>query len=247
MSNRPYHITVDLGPAAHGALDEMMAETDLNRSEVVRMVIEMANLLGLVAKWDELSQQLSQQVIPSLGQGPSVKKKKLKQMTEYEKDVIAAWRRAFSTEAKFYPPPAAQTIRAAISNGLSYQDLIGCLEVAPQDDYIQSILVKGRIPQPHECLSEKVLGRLMPLSQLKKKDDLNKVKLSLESTVKPAAVMALREAGLDQETFATAWQMIQDAKSQADVESIARAAIENTLDELLGRESGDQTTGTSEV
>jgi len=247
MSERPYHITVDLGPAAHGALEEMMAETSLNRSEVIRMVIEMSNLLDLVSKWDELSQQLSQQVIPSLGKAPSVAKKVVKAMTDYEKQVISAWRRVFKTEARFYIPPAVAVIRAAKRNGMSYQDLIACVEVAPQDDYIQSIMVKGRVPQPHEVLSERLLGRLMPLAELRRRDEINQVKLSLESTIKPAAVMALREAGLPNETFALAWRMIQEATSQPDVESIAKAAIENTLDELLGRETGVGTTRDGEV
>lgn len=234
MSERPYHLTVDLGPAAHGALEEMTSQTDLNKSEIVRMVIEMANLLGLVGHWDQLTQQISQQVIPSLGRSPSVKKQVLKSMTDAEKEVIAAWREAFNTTTKFYPPAAINCIRAAQKNGLSPADLVACMGVAPEDDYVQSMVIKGKVPQPHELLSDKLLARLVPLAENKKQEDVAMRKMSLEATVKPKAVAALREAGIEGESFATAWKIIQEATSERDVKAITKAAIENTLDELLG-------------
>lgn len=248
MSDRPYHLTVDLGAAAHGALEEMVVATDLNKSEVVRMVIEMANLLGLVGHWDQLSQQLAQQVIPSLGRSPSVKKKTLKAFTEAEQAVIAAWREGMDTDRKFYIPPAANAIRNAQNNGLSCQDLVACMLIAPQDSVVQGWLLQGHVPQPHELLSDKMLGRLIPLAEDAKKEEVARARMSLESTLKPTALAVLKEAGITGDSYALAWKMIQDAQSEQDVEIIAKAAIENTLDELLGSDGyGDDGTGTGEV
>ena len=221
---RPNLISVDLGDAAHSALDALCKRVKKTQSEVIRDLIILGHQYDILTKVDKAVARITKtKPSPSGAKQP---------MTDAEREVIDEYKDIFNVEKQIYFPPALAAIRAACANHLTYEQIKEIIRVSPNDAFIASLMTRGNTPQLHVILSEKMVAQLWDMAQESLKEEASAHILDLEGRVKPEALVTLKEV-LSPDQYSVAWDMVREAMTPSDVDHILKAAINFKWDEYI--------------
>ena len=224
MSDRPYLISVDLGPVATAAMKELLAEAPKRtQSDLIRDCILIVHQFQLIGK---LANQVDRAVTAKITMAPQKKRK----TSDAEKEVIELYKEVYNYNGRIYWPPALTCIRACITNGLSYDVIKEIVRISINDAWIGQMMARGDRPQLHTILSEKVVASLLPKAQSSAEEDADRALLRLNGEIKPQALMDLKGC-LPPEQYSQAWDLVNECITENDVHMVVKAAMEGTLKE----------------
>lgn len=230
MSDRPYLISVDLGPVATAAMKELLeANPKRTQSDLIRDALLIAHQFNLIGK---LANQVNRAIAVKVTVPPV---KKPRKATEEERSIVDVYKDVYHFNGNIYWPPALNCIRAARRNGLSYDTITEIVRVSINDSFLSQLLGRGERPGLHVILSEKMIAQLLPRAQVSAGDEADRAQLRLEGTIKPDALSTLKGA-LTSENYSKAWDLINECMTPNDVDMVVKAAMEGTLKEWEERD-----------
>lgn len=215
MSERPYLISVDLGPVATAALKELTeVKPKRNQSEVIRDCIIIVHQFQLIGK-------LADQVQRAVSVKATITPPKKRKASDEEREVVEVYKEVYNYNGNIYWPPALNCIRACHQNGLSYGVIKEMIRISINDPWIGQMIARGDRPQLHTILSEKMVAQLLPKAQSSAEEEADRAMLRLSGEVKPEALAILSEV-LEKEEFSKAWDEIQGAMTETEVAGILK-------------------------
>jgi hypothetical protein len=202
-------VSVKLDNEAHSALEYIMKVNEVTASDAVRLA------LHLVRDITKLREYVNK---------PAIRKKQARKATDFDKALVAKYQETFDTKRRVFWPAAITTIRAAQEKGITDQELMGIVSVAPLDSWVQQMVKNDDPPSFQQLISESMIGRLLPLLDEEAARQARQERLSLESA-KPAALRKLQRATDNQALLSVAYDEIQDATSEEEVRQIVAEAL----------------------
>lgn len=227
MSERPYLISVDLGPVATSAMKELMEESPKRtQSDLIRDAIMIVYQFQLMGK---LANQVDRALTAKITMSPTKKKRKT---NDAEMEIIDLYKEVYKYDGRIYWPPALTTIRAARQNGLSYETIKEIIRISINDPWLSQMLGRGDRPGIHHILSEKMIGQLLPKAEKSAEEEADQALLKLNGETKPQALADLRPV-LGDDSYSKAWDEINECITETDVQNVVKAAMEGRLQEYL--------------
>jgi hypothetical protein len=182
---RPYHRTVDLMEVAGQALEAMVKKTKKNPSDLIREAIICHYGLGTFETTERAMRASEKKDAKRAAakRGP---------ITDEERRVVEAYKEAWSYTGRIHFPAVLAGMRQATAAGVSIDELVRLMEVAPHDDLLQT----REFVALHELMSEKMISRLMTLEGKVREMEETKEALNLRDSLVPGAIRALRKENL---------------------------------------------------
>ena len=209
-------LSVDLGSVAGPAVDALSAKHKISKSEVVRRAILITHYGNLIEKWERISARMVAE--PRVKRGPQ-------KQTDEERHVIATYRKTYSYTGRLHHAAALACIRSLVKQGISEAEIASIVEISKQDVWIANRMARGEHIPLNEILTDKMVTRIMPLLENTEQAELEHEAMRLAGTVKPKA-FAYLQAKLPAESLSAAWDDIQAATSNAEVEEVIRQYTE---------------------
>ena len=210
-------ITIKLDPVAESSLTHLMSMNGWTQSDAVR---ESLSLVWDITKMREYVAK------------PAVRKKQKRQATEFDKRLVASYQTTFRSTRRVFWPAVLTTIRAAQEKGVTDEELMGIVEVAQLDPWVQIQVKNGDTPALQQLLTEAMIGRLLPLlSHHERQVEVDR-QLRLDGTLKPKAFNDIRES-CDVDMQSAAYDLIQQAKTEEEVHAIISAALDHQLGKYI--------------
>ena len=225
-------LSVDLGPVCDEALNELCKQTKRTRSEIVRDCILIAYHFGLAKDFNDLRNSVEE-----LSEGKHTVRTRNKISAE-EKSVIDTYREVFDYKGRLHNPAVLGVLRAAAKT-LDYQTIREMIELSGNHVIVANMLSRGEKPTLQMLLSEKMVGHLLNIVDDAKEKEVKRRHLHLEGHIKPLALTQLRDS-LSKEMFSKAFDLIQAAKSEGEVNSIRAAAMNEQLDVYISELQDDE-------
>ena len=211
-------VSVELGAGAHGVLEELQKKLGKTRSEIIRSAV-----LGYAAceLWKIKVRDL-----------PKVRKKAGFKLTREQRERLKEFHARLNKKAdsKPYWPAVYSCMKVIMDGGYAFDDIMGALECAAEDDLVKAKMLQG-FPIPlHSLLSEKMFARLIELSNNKVIDEACVGTVELVD-VKNEAMSVLAESHASPSAKAKVYDTIQWAESKDEVQLIIHnfMAAENAI------------------
>ena len=157
---RTTQITVDLGYALHDNLEALVKSTQKTKSDLVKLAVwSMCN-----AKKADISISVHELSKLTSGEKRSAKKKP-HSLTPEDHILISTWRKTFNIpeKARIFAPAILNTIWNARRAGLTQEELITLVELAPRNRWVREQVTAGVAPPLSAILSEKMIPHLLML------------------------------------------------------------------------------------
>ena len=157
---RSNQITVDLGDALHSNLEALVKSTQKTKSDLVKLAVwSMCN-----AKKADISISVHELSKLTSGEKRSAKKKP-HSLTPEDHILISTWRKTFNIpeKARIFAPAILNTIWNARRAGLTQEELITLVELAPRNRWVREQVTAGVAPPLSAILSEKMIPHLLML------------------------------------------------------------------------------------
>jgi hypothetical protein len=209
-------LSVDLGSVAGPAVDALSAKHKISKSEVVRRAILITHYGDLIAKWDRISTRMVEE--PRVKRGPQ-------KQTDEERHVIATYRKTYNYTGRLHHAAALACIRSLVKQGFTLAEVASIVEISKQDVWLANRVARGEHVPLNEILTDKMVTRIMPLLENTEQAELEHEALRLAGTVKPKA-FAYLQSKLPAESLSAAWDDIQAATSNAEVEDVIKQYTE---------------------
>lgn len=219
MAERCTMISVELGEGAYGVLEELQGKLKKTRSEIIRSAV-----LGYAAceLWKIKVKDL-----------PKVRKKAPSfKLTRAQRERLVEFHARLNkkTDSKPYWPAVYSCMKVIMDGGYTFDDIIGALECAAEDDLVKAKQISG-FPIPlHSLLSEKMFARLIELSNHRLMGGVVTDTVELFD-VKNEALSVLAESHAAPSTKAKIYDTIQWAETKDEVQLIIHnfMAAENAI------------------
>lgn len=208
-------ITVKFDDEADEALTRVMETNDFNQSDAIRECVLLVDEVTRMRDYLRLSP-----------------KKRSRVATEFDKRLVAAYQDTFQTTKRIFYPAVLAAIHAAKEKGVSEDEMMSAVRAAPLDDWVATRISRDDIPKLNQLLTENMLARLLPLADREAERVERERQLNLRGSVIPQACAELRQFA-DKEMQSIAYDLIQGAKTEAQVHEIIDAAMSKQLDKYI--------------
>jgi len=208
--DRRFLCSIDFGDVAGNALEALTKQQKISKSEVARRCVLLAYNSDILSKWKRLSSKILAEPKPK--RGPA-------KQTDEERHVIATYRRVYNYQGRLHHAAVLACIRSLVKSGITESEVASIVEVSKNDVWLANRLARGEHVPLNEILSDKMVLRILPLLENTEQAELENAHVLLEGTVKPKAFAYLR-ATLPPEMLSAAWDDIQAATSNSDVETL---------------------------
>lgn len=218
---RPHLLSIDLGPVAGPAVERIGKRHSISKAEVVRRAVLIVHTFNLFDSWDRIEKRMVERA-------GKVKRGPQKQTME-EKQVVARYRKTYNYAGRIHTAAILSCIRSLTKQGITTAEIASMVEVSTKDPWLANRLNNGEHIPLNEILSEKMVNRLLPLLENTEQAELESAALALEGTTKPKAFAYLKSV-LPPESLSAAWDDIQAAASNSEVEAIITQYTEKEHD-----------------